>query len=316
MDKVGTVLKVLVCDDDYHDRKLIRHHLDSIKDREIAVIEAERTNEIKEALTKGRIDLVFLDLQMPGKSGMEWLSDITEKQLAPVVILTGFGSEEIAVESLHIGAVGYLSKVNLSTNKVNNAISNALDKWEKYLLLRGDLEELDRVISHDQLTGLLNRRTLIKKMDDEINRTRRYGDEFAILMLDIDHFKKVNDTYGHLIGDEVLEKIGTLLRKKIRETDVAGRYGGEEFIIILSRTDLNRGLTVASRIRKAITNLKIKNSEGQKFKVTASLGLTVYTAGDNKRLIIERADNALFLAKSAGRNRIRTSEAIASEVIR
>jgi len=323
MDTKNEILKILVCDDDSQDRKLICHYLDSITDREIVTIEAEKTNQIQTALTKGRIDLVFLDLRMPGKSGMEWLDEITQKQLAPVVVLTGFGSEEIAVESLKQGAIGYLAKANLSLEKVKNSIDDALYKWEKHLLLRGDIDELDRIISHDPLTGLLNRRALDKKIEEEINRVRRYEEGFVAMMLDIDHFKKINDRYGHLIGDEVLENIGRLLKRRLRDTDFAGRYGGEEFMIILPKADLSIGLTVASRIRKAIMSLKIKSeiksfklSYGQTFSVTVSLGITAYMGGDDRSSIIERADKALFMAKSAGRNRIRVDELIATEVLK
>ena len=317
MNTKNDILKVLICDDDLQDRKVIHRYLDSITDREIVVVEAEETNQIQTALKKGRIDLVFLDLQMPGKSGMEWLDEITEKQLAPVVILTGFGSEEIAVESLEKGAIGYLSKANLSLEKVGSAINDALYKWEKHLLLRGDLDELDRIISHDPLTGLLNRRTLDKKIEEEINRARRYEEGFVTIMIDIDHFKRINDRYGHLVGDEVLEKIGALLQGKLRETDFAGRYGGEEFLIIIPKADLSTGLTVASRIRKSIMIMKMKNKmqsfklyHGEAFNVTVSQGITTYSSGDDRRSIIERADKALFIAKSAGRNCIRVDDLI------
>lgn len=308
------ILKILVCDDDPQDRKIIRHYLDLISDREIVLFEADNTNKIRMALKKGRIDLVFMDIQMPGKSGIQWLSEIVEKQLAPVIMLTGHGNEEIAVESLQIGAVGYLPKVNLSTEKVNKAIDDALNKWEKHLLLRGDIDELQELINKDVLTGLLNRRAIMKTLGENIRQARRYREIFAVIMLDIDNFKHVNDDYGHLIGDDVLEKIGLTLQRGLRETDYAGRYGGEEFIIILSRADLNIALTLSSRIHQAIMKTNTKDSEGNYLKVTASLGLTIYMPGDNKRSIIERADKALRMAKLAGRNRIRIDQAVTSQL--
>ena len=304
------VFKILICDDDSQDRKLIRHHLNLISDRNIVILEAEQTNEIQAALEKGRIDLVLLDLQMPGKSGIQWLRDIVERQLAPVVILTGHGDEGTAVASFQNGAVGYLTKANLSTEKLNQAIKEATGKWEKELLLRFDTDQLEGMLYKDTLTGTLNRRSIMAKLDEEIVEARRYEKEFSLIMLDIDYFKKVNDDYGHLIGDDVLEKIGSILVKRIRETDSAGRYGGEEFIIILTNTKLDTALTVASRIRKSIIQARFKDAEGCSFKVTASQGLTSYSPGDTKYSIIERADRALRIAKNNGRNRVRIDQLV------
>jgi diguanylate cyclase (GGDEF)-like protein len=314
MAKEDRILKVLVCDDDSEDRKIIRHYLSLISDREIVIVEADNTDKIRKALRKGRIDLVFMDIQIPGKSGIQWLQEIVEKQLAPVVMLTGHGNEEIAVESLEIGAVGYLRKASISAEKISKAIDDALNKWEKHLLIKGDIDELHELISKDPLTGLLNRRAIMKTLGDSIRQARRYRELFSVVMIDIDNFKHVNDDYGHLIGDDVLETIGLILQRGLRETDHAGRYGGEEFIIVLSRADLNIALTLASRIHQAIMKTNIKDSEGGDIKVTASLGLTIYIAGDNKRSIIERADKALRMAKLAGRNRIRIDQAVTSQL--
>jgi len=308
------ILKVLICDDDSQDRKLIRHYINLISDRDIVVLEAERIREIWAALEKGRIDLVLLDLQMPGKSGMQWLKEIVENQLAPVVILTGHGSEDIAAASFQNGAVGYLSKASLSVERLSQTINDALDKWEQQLLLKGDQEQLERLISRDALTGVLNRREVMKRLDEKIRQARRYGEGFVVIMLDIDHFKQVNDNYGHLVGDDVLEKIGSILQQRLRETDAAGRYGGDEFLIILSKTELDLALMAASRIRKTIMKAKMRNTGAHSFKVTASQGLTSYVPGDNKRLIIERADRALRIAKIAGRNRVRVEEFSTAQV--
>jgi diguanylate cyclase (GGDEF)-like protein len=129
-------------------------------------------------------------------------------------------------------------------------------------------------------------------------------------MLDLDFFKKINDNYGHLVGDDVLEKIGEILGKRIRETDVAGRYGGEEFLIILDKTDLESALIAASRIRKTVMKIKMKDHQGNAFGTTVSQGITSYMLGDTRKSIIERADVALRLAKIAGRNRVRIHELI------
>ena len=307
MEVKQPLLKILVCDDDPADRKLVRAYLQQIDDREIVLLEAGRRDEIQDALDKGRIDLVFMDIQMPEKSGMEWLAEIVEKQTAPVVMLTGSGSEEVAVQSLQKGAVGYLPKSKLSTEKLVETIDDALKRWRQIQQSRANQEELERLANFDSLTGLLNRGAILRKLGEQIKHTNRYSEGISLDMLDIDYFKKVNDQYGHLTGDDVLEKVAILVQQNIRDTDSVGRYGGEEFIIILPRTDLSSALIVAERVRKAIEASEMKDSEGNVFGITVSQGISIYKSGDDEYSLISRADNALYKAKGNGRNRVETS---------
>ena len=298
------LIKILICDDDPADRKLVRTYLQRITDREIVLLEAGHTEEIQNALGKGRIDLVLMDNQMPEKSGMEWLAEITRKQLAPVVIFTGSGTEEIAAQAFQEGAVGYLPKSNLSRKKLKKTIDVALDKWMRLQQAMADKEKLERLANLDSLTGLYNRRAISGKLRDLINRANRYKEDFSLVMLDIDHFKKVNDRYGHLTGDEVLEKIATLVRRNIRNTDVVGRYGGEEFIIILPQTNLSSAWVIAERIRSIIENAEMKDPAGNVFTVTVSQGLSEWERGEDADALISCADEALYKAKARGRNRV------------
>ena len=302
-----SLLKILVCDDDPADRKLVRAYLRQITDREIVVLEAEQRREIQDALDKGRVSLVLMDIQMPEKSGMEWLAEIVEKQTAPVVMLTGAGGEEIAVQSLQEGAVGYLVKSSLSKENLVKTIDSALAKWRQIQQAKADQEKLERLANLDSLTGLYNRRVILDRLNERIKYVRRYGEELSLIMLDIDHFKKVNDQYGHLIGDGVLEGIAVLVQRNIRDTDVVGRYGGEEFIIILLKTGLSSALGVAERIRKAIQGAEMKDSEGNVFSVTVSEGVSSYKPAEDERSLISRADDALYRAKENGRNRVEAS---------
>ena len=271
------------------------------------LLEAGQTEEIQNALYKGRIDLVLMDNQMPGKSGMEWLAEIAERQLAPVVMLTGSGTEEIAVQALQEGAVGYLSKNNLSQEKLVNTIDDALDKWTRLRQARADREELERLVNFDPLTGLYNRQAILGKLHELINRAKRYKEDFSLSMLDVDHFKRVNDRYGHLTGDEVLEKIAASIRQNIRDTDIAGRYGGEEFIIILPLADLSYATIVAERLRNIIENAEMKDSAGNVFVVTVSQGVSSWEQGEDAHSLISGADEALYKAKGNGRNRVEIS---------
>lgn len=298
------LIKVLICDDDLADRKLVRTYLQRITKREIVLLEAGHTQEIQNALDKGRIDLVLMDNQMPGKSGMEWLAEIAKKQLAPVVMLTGSGTEEIAAQAFQEGAVGYLPKSSLSPKKLSNIIDVALDKWTRLQQAKADREKLERLATFDSLTGLYNRRAVLGRLDELINLANRYKEDFSLSMLDIDNFKKVNDHYGHLTGDEVLEEIAVLIRRNIRETDIVGRYGGEEFIIILPKTNLSSSWVVAERLRSIIEKTKMKDSAGNAFTITVSQGLVGWERDEDAASLISRADEALYKAKEKGRNRV------------
>jgi diguanylate cyclase (GGDEF)-like protein len=298
------LIKILICDDDPADRKLLRTYLKRITDREIVLLEAGHTEEIQNALDKGRIDLVLMDNRMPGKSGMEWLAEITKKQLAPVVMLTGSGTEEIAAQAFQEGAVGYLPKGSLSQEKLQNIIDVALDKWTQLQQAMADKEKLERLANFDSLTELYNRRAILGKLRELIGLANRYKEDFSLSMLDIDHFKRVNDRYGHLTGDEVLEKIATLISRNVRDTDIVGRYGGEEFIIILPKTNLSSAWVVAERLRTIIEKTEMKYSAENVFAITVSQGLAGWERNEDATSLISRADEALYKAKEKGRNRV------------
>jgi len=298
------LIKILICDDDPADRKLVRTYLQKITDWETVLLEAGHTEEIQNALDKGRIDLVLMDNQMPGKSGMEWIAEISKKQLAPVIMLTGSGTEEIVAQAFQEGATGYLAKGTLSTEKLRHAIDAALDRWARLQQAMADKEKLEKLANFDSLTGLYNRRAILGKLRELINLANRYREHFSVIMLDVDHFKSVNDRYGHLVGDEVLARLATLIRQNVRETDIVGRYGGEEFIIILPKTDLSSAWVAAERVRTMIESAEMKDSAGNKFNVTVSQGVASWERGEDAYSLISRADEALYKAKEKGRNRV------------
>jgi two-component system cell cycle response regulator len=299
-----SLIKVLICDDDLADRELVRSHLQQLTGREIVLIEAGHAKEIKNALGKGRIDLVLMDSQMPGKPGMEWLVEISKRQLAPVVMLTDSGTDQIAIQSFHKGAIGYLPKSSLSQERLSNIIDAALDKWTRLQQARADNEKLEELATIDSLTKLYNRRAVLGRLRELISFANRYKEDFSLIMLDIDHFKNVNDRYGHLAGDEVLEEIASLVRRNVRDTDIVGRYGGEEFIIILPKTALASSWVVAERLRSIVEKAEMKDSAGGVFFVTVSQGLAGWERGEDVTSLISRTDEALYKAKAKGRNRV------------
>jgi diguanylate cyclase (GGDEF)-like protein/PAS domain S-box-containing protein len=165
-------------------------------------------------------------------------------------------------------------------------------------------EEINRLATYDSLTGLYNRGSIMLKLNEQVKHTRRYKDVFSLIMLDIDYFKKVNDHYGHLIGDDVLKRIADIIRQNIRDVDSLGRFGGEEFIVILPKTDLPSCKIIAERLRQAVESAEMKDGANHSFKVTISLGLSGYEESDDESSLLSRADTALYKAKENGRNRV------------
>lgn len=165
-------------------------------------------------------------------------------------------------------------------------------------------QKLERLETSDPLTGLYNRHAILGRLREQVNLANRYKEDFSLILLDIDHFRKVNDRCGHLTGDEVLERIAALIRGNIRDTDIAGRYGGEEFIIILPRTDLSSSWVAAERLRSIIESTKMKDSGANVLAVTISQGLVSWERTDDAASLILRADEALRKAKEKGRNRV------------
>jgi diguanylate cyclase (GGDEF)-like protein len=170
--------------------------------------------------------------------------------------------------------------------------------------LRNALEEVERLAITDSLTSLYNRRHLFELADRELQRSRRYRLPLSVVMVDIDEFKRVNDTYGHAIGDQVLQGVAESCRKELREVDVIGRYGGDEFVALLPETGLSAACQVAERLRKSIAERTLDTKAGR-ITVTVSLGIAVL---DDEHLtpesLLDRADQALYVAKQNGRNRV------------
>lgn len=165
------------------------------------------------------------------------------------------------------------------------------------------IEIIREMAIRDELTGLYNRRYLIELLDYEKNRSLRSGGIFCLALLDIDSFKNVNDRYGHLAGDEVLKTVATMINKNMRNTEFCGRYGGEEFLIVITQTDIKGALICAERVRTNIENLLFPDISTD-LKITVSLGLSEYQLGEGLEEIISRADQSLYRAKKGGRNRI------------
>jgi two-component system cell cycle response regulator len=191
-------------------------------------------------------------------------------------------------------------------DSVIRAAVAALEKAHDFATVVSDRERLEQLASTDPLTGCLNRRALGEALDRELDRARRYSLVLTILMVDLDHFKQINDTRGHLVGDMVLRQLGDLLRREVRSVDTVARYGGEEFVIVLPETGTHGALVFAERMRQRIGQ-QLFGDEDQTLHVTVSIGVASFpdqrvTTPDTFLAI---ADAALYRAKADGRNLVR-----------
>jgi diguanylate cyclase (GGDEF)-like protein len=174
--------------------------------------------------------------------------------------------------------------------------------------LAAALTTMERLASVDEMTGLCNRRVLMERLDIEVERARRFGSPLAVIMMDLDHFKRINDDHGHAMGDSVLMNVGGLVRDGLRQVDLAGRYGGEEFCLILPGTDLAGGAALAESLRRTIENFEHVHGD-HVLSATSSFGVAAFdidTEADAKALL-KAADDALYRAKHGGRNRVESA---------
>lgn len=303
-------INLLICDDDPTDRKLIKSYLNQDRWYEFSIQEAEDEEQIMSALERSDIDLIILDYQLPGKTGLEWLRDINERKIAPTIVLTGHGNELIAAEVFNNGAYDYLPKYSLSTENLNKCITNALDKWDLVKQLIDYRTRLEYMVRTDDLTTLANRRYLMDCLNREIIRGMRYQHPLSIIILDIDEFKNVNDVYGHIVGDKILKELADIIKVNVRHVDIAGRYGGDEFFIIMPETTLVEAKVIAERIRNAVEG-KVFSLLGYELWLTISLGLAEmdYEHIDKEPYelvdgLINKADECLYRVKKYGGNNI------------
>lgn len=290
-------IRVLVVDDSATVRYPLRKQLEE------AGIETEEARDGAEALEKLQpghaFDVVVSDLRMPGVDGLTLVNTLQNSDktaMLPVLILTSSEAREDQIQNLEAGASAYLQK-----------------PWDPDVLLahvrrlaaqKRSHAKLQRASRTDPMTGLANRRHGTNRIDEEITRARRYGRGMTVALLDVDHFKNVNDTFGHATGDEVLKAVAERLRSISRETDVVIRWGGEEFLFVFPETNLEAGAAIVERFRAHMEAAPVEVEGSEPLPVTVSGGVAELEDDDSPDSLVDRADRALYAAKESGRNRL------------
>lgn len=296
--------RVLIVDDSPVVRALLRAQL---AEHAYDVVEAADGEQALVMALQAAPAIVLLDVEMPGLDGYGVLEAMRADPLLstiPVVFLTGRASSEDVAEGLRRGAHDYLRKP-FEPAELLARVSAAVRTKRLQDELRERNRQLEHLSSTDMLTGLYNRRHLDTQLERLISRSLRHVLPLTVILLDIDRFKAVNDTYGHDAGDAVLVEVGHRLAGRLRSEDVLGRWGGEEFLIVLPDIDSTGALTLADDLRREVADGPVLTPAGP-VAVTASFGVAAWD-GESRDRLVARADTALYEAKHSGRNTVRTA---------
>jgi diguanylate cyclase (GGDEF)-like protein len=294
--------RLLVVDDDEDTLAVVR---EALVQQGYAVETATSAQEALELVKRVKPHLVITDHDMPELNGLEMLKRLRQdKNYVTVIFISGRGDSQLVAHALRTGADDFIRKP-FRFDEFLARVEAALRDNDIHKELRDANEKLQDMVETDYLTGLYNMRSMYEKIDFEIKRAKRFKRNVSAVMLDMDHFKTVNDTNDHLFGSFVLKEVGEIIRGTMREVDFAARYGGDEFLIVLTETN-----AVGTRIFCERLQMNIKahefNDGRNKIRLTVSIGFAVMAGGDemDARQLVRAADHALYRAKTGGRDRV------------
>jgi diguanylate cyclase (GGDEF)-like protein len=291
--------KVLVVDDQYDNVKLLAFEL---SDHGYEVLTAFNGPQALDVARQADPDVILLDVMMPGMNGVEVCRELKKDvnlRHIPVIMVSAREMDEDVIRGLDAGAHDYVTKP-FNTRIVMARVRSAARSKEAHDTIAEMNERLAEIATTDGLTGVKNYRHLREALDTAVALAIRKGFALSMIMLDVDHFKMINDAFGHAIGDAVLCGTAAVLRTKVREYDVVARYGGDEFAILLPMTEAAAARSLAERLRETISEHPWPSAS-----VTISLGVaTVHKPYPQVVKLVEQADRALYQSKRAGRNRV------------
>ena len=292
--------KILLIDDDRLQQRLLQQHVQSFRSGPFELEEARTYEDGLKKLLSGKYAACLLDYRLDDRDGLTLLREARIADChTPVIFLTADENEEIDIAAMEAGAADYLVKGALTPRLLERSLRYALKLSET-------LSQLRLLAQRDALTGLHNRREFQRILEEEWDRSVRFKRPFSLVMIDIDHFKKINDQHGHQIGDEVLRHVASLLAGQVRNVDRVARYGGEEFVLLMVETDRKSAIEGIQRLGLLLAETPCYvPATDLTLPVTLSAGVatSLSDAGSASELVAA-ADKALYAATSQGRNRI------------
>lgn len=321
LEPVINELRILLVDESAADRLLLRTALLRAGTGRYQILEAADAATAVELTQRYRPDAIIIDYRLPGQDGISLMKELSSRHRdGAFLIITRQGDELTAVQAMKDGARDYLIKdyVLHDPLRLDRAVEWAvytrnLERenerlLEAYRQRNVELEQANKRLAEisntDELTGYSNRRHIQSRLDEEISRSVRYKMPLSIVLVDLDHFKRINDTYGHLAGDRALQAVAHIIRSALRESDLIGRFGGEEFLLILPNTDLAGATTFCHRLCERIQHHPICIGETM-LSLTASFGVAALSEETKTATqLLRLADQNLYRAKKLGRNRV------------
>ena len=293
-------LKILVVEDDIVVSNLLVEFL--IKSG-FQIKSAKSAEAAEKILKNEEIDTVITDIKLPGTDGIKFTNSVKKKYNLDVIVMTGYSSEYSYEDAIKNGASDLIFKpvkLNELILRINRVIKerSLLDERDKMI------KELKKITIEDSLTGLYNSRHFFDQLDKEIKRSDRYLHQISLMFIDIDNFKGVNDTYGHMIGDKILALIAKRIKACLRSNDTAYRFAGDEFTIILPETTYSEAKFVADRILAKFAHESLVINEKEISEITLSIGIAEYQMNEGNQQFVHRADVTMYEAKQRGGNSV------------
>jgi two-component system cell cycle response regulator len=297
-------VRVLLVDDDETTALLVRSLLGKLKPAKYLLEWRGTATDGLAALLGERWDACLLDYHIGADSGFDVLKAALQRNVTtPIIMFTSGAGTDVDLVTVRAGAADYLLKTELSASLLSRTIRYAIERQRL-------VNEMRSLARHDHLTGLLTRREMDRVLDEELIRSHRYGHPVALILLDVDNFKQINDTYGHVSGDAALRWVASVVTQAVRDTDRAARYGGDELAVLLPETDQVGACVLAERVRArvATTTLDVPPDAGRtgQYNLTLSIGVASLpgSTASTPSEFIARADAGLYQAKRSGRNQV------------